>query len=127
MISGEASSEDAAAFNIEIQYKDEECLGISVEYEKNESTKIDLPSDYVYIDNPSDTAEWVMNINPDKLINNMKSAGVPEEIVKYFEYYKNMLSMASGNYNEADMPLLGPGEAAELARGLEENELAGLL
>lgn len=77
---------------------------ISAEVEKNDNSTVEIPSDYIDINNDSDAAEeWIKNFDITTLIDNLRDAGVPAELLDQMEEgYNSSIAEETETYASGD-------------------------
>lgn len=57
-------------------------VGVSVKMKESAGGKIEVPSDYVNANNPAAMQQWLNGMDMNALLNNLKTAGVPAELIE---------------------------------------------
>lgn len=76
--------------------KNEEFLTIALSSKMTDSKKIDLPAQSLSMENSEDVLEWVDSLDLRKLLDALKAAKLPDDILNMLENYVDQIETAGG-------------------------------
>lgn len=124
------SSEEKAVAEISLMTGKSKLLALTVTGQQTESTAITVPSDAVDMNDEQSASAWLESIDIETLLQNLKSAGVPQEYVDAFEVgFWSALAPDAGDYsngtgNYEDLPAYAAGDD-ELLTEIPEDLASG--
>lgn len=80
-------TEDGGNMDFELSNGGIFLLGMNMRTKVLQAETVTVPTDYLKLDNEADVNAWVEAIDMQKLLQNLRQAGVPEELVAVLEWY----------------------------------------